>query len=100
MRRRRTRSTNPANGRNGAKVTAACIPQPPPALLRSGLRAGERAWLVDFFGLQYNDLRVERTITANVADEPMTAPEARQLATALLDAAEGLDRLTGTAPPL
>jgi hypothetical protein len=39
------------------------------------------------------DGRIERNITAQVDDEPVTAAEGRRLAAALLEAADELDRL-------
>jgi hypothetical protein len=54
---------------------------------------GERLWLVDIFGVQFEDGRIERNITAQVDDEPMTAADARRLAAALIEAADELDAL-------
>jgi hypothetical protein len=50
--------------------------------------------VVNIFGVQYNDLSIERNITADIDDEPMTAAEGRQLAAALLEAADALDQLS------
>jgi hypothetical protein len=48
---------------------------------------------VEIFGVQFDDGRIERNVLCR-ADDSMTAVQARQLAQALLEAADELDRLS------
>ena len=47
---------------------------------------------VEIIGVQFDDRRIERNILCR-ADDTMTAAQARQLAQALVEAADELDRL-------
>ena len=52
---------------------------------------------VTISGLQYADGTITRSISVDGDDESLDATQARKIATALLDAADELDRLTGGA---